>query len=381
MTRRGAGEGSVYRDGDYWVATVEAGRDPVTGRRRRRKVRAPSKPEALAAARQIRDQVDAGVDGTGAGTFGAFLDRWLNTVAAARVSQTTVANYRHVLAPMVRGLGWVPLDRLTAEQVEDFLAAMAAQDYSGSYIRRMRNLATQALDHAAGRGRVARNAAALAIMPRTPPAGERQPYTAAQVAAILDAARGHRLEALLAVGFNLGLRPGELTGLMWDDVDLDSARITVSGSMKKRADGTLARGPVKKSTAGQRTLSLPAAVVDQLRRHRRRQSAERLAAGELWHDQGLVFPNPTGGPTHPAALQGSFRRLTARAGCEGVPYRMRHTAVSLLLDAGATITEVADLTGDDPATLYGHYSHRVREVAAVAAQRMPAILGAVQTGQ
>jgi integrase len=376
MTRRGSGEGSIYQDGDFWVATVEAGRDPTTGRRLRRKVKARTKREVIAKAKQLREQTDAGiVAGAGAVTFGALLDRWLSTVVAARVSETTVESYRTVLLPMVRGLGNVPLSRLTPEHVENLLAAVAEQGFSRSYIRRMRGLAVQALAHATSRSLVVRNVAAMSIMPKTPTAVERQPYTPAQVADILAVARGHRLEALLLVGFHLGLRPGELTGLQWSDVDFDAGTLKVSGSMKKLVDGTLHRGDVKRSTAGVRTLSLPGGLLAVLTAHRKRQKAERLALGPLWHDEGLVFPNETGGAMHPATFQQSFRRITAKAGLDGFPYRMRHTFVSLLLDAGATISEVADLTGDDPATLYRHYRHRVREVATVAADRMPAILG------
>jgi hypothetical protein len=47
---------------------------------------------------------------------------------------------------------------------------------------------------------------------------------------------------------------------------------------------------------------------------------------------------------------------------------MRHTAVSHLLDGGASIEEIADLTGDDLVTLYRHYRHRVRPVASIAAR-------------
>lgn len=42
--------------------------------------------------------------------------------------------------------------------------------------------------------------------------------------------------------------------------------------------------------------------------------------------------------------------------------------VSHLLDGGASIEEIADLTGDDPVTLYRHYRHRVPPVASVAAR-------------
>lgn len=61
--------------------------------------------------------------------------------------------------------------------------------------------------------------------------------------------------------------------------------------------------------------------------------------------------------------------MARRAGVDGAfPYLMRHT-VSQLLDQGATIDEIADLTGDDPTTLYKHYRHKVREVVTVAAER------------
>jgi hypothetical protein len=44
-----------------------------------------------------------------------------------------------------------------------------------------------------------------------------------------------------------------------------------------------------------------------------------------------------------------------------------------MLDAGASLEEVADVLGDDPATLLRHYRHRVRPVAD-ATKRMEDVL-------
>lgn len=122
-------------------------------------------------------------------------------------------------------------------------------------------------------------------------------------------------------------------------------------------------------------MALPAVAVDALRGHRERQSAERVAAGELWSDQGLVFCSQVGTPLDPANLRKRFARWARRAGIDGnvVPYLVRHSAASLLLDAGASIEDAADLLGDDPQTLYRHYRHRVRPVAE-AGLRMQALL-------
>jgi hypothetical protein len=45
MTGRLQGEGSIYKEGDHWVASVEAGRDPLTGRRVRQELKARTKRE------------------------------------------------------------------------------------------------------------------------------------------------------------------------------------------------------------------------------------------------------------------------------------------------------------------------------------------------
>ena len=162
---------------------------------------------------------------------------------------------------------------------------------------------------------------------------------------------------------------------MWEDIDLDvdPATLAVTGSMKRRPDSSLYWGLVKRSTAGQRVVAVPPALRKALTEHRKRQSAERLAAGKRWQDHGLVFCSEVGTPRDPANLRKVFARVAREAGIDAagaVPYTLRHSAVSLLLDAGAPIEEVADLLGDDPQTLYRHYRHRIRPVVTVAADRM-----------
>lgn len=379
--RRGPGEGGCRFEDGYWVATIEGGRHPTTGKRLRIKRKARTKAEALRKADAARQAVNAGLP-VAAGTtlLGDFLSQWIATVVPARVgSANTVENYRTVLdRHIIPGLGKVPLAKLTPEQVDRFLEAKAAAGLSRSYVGRMRSILADALTHAERRGTVGRNAARLSVMPKCEPTAERRSFTADEAKAVLDAANGERLHALVVVGMVLGLRPGELTGLLWTDLDLNGAppTLAVSGSMKRRPDSSLYRGPVKKSRAGERTLALPSVVVTALVDHRKRQAAERLAVGELWTDQGLIFCSEVGTPLDPSNLRTVFGRVVSRAGVgDAVPYLLRHSAASLLIDSGASIEEVADLLGDDPQTLYRHYRHRVRPVVDTAAERMEALFG------
>jgi integrase len=56
---------------------------------------------------------------------------------------------------------------------------------------------------------------------------EMRPLTPAQVKALLEAARGDRLEALYLLAVTTGLRQGELLGLKWEDVDLGAGKLQV----------------------------------------------------------------------------------------------------------------------------------------------------------
>lgn len=82
----------------------------------------------------------------------------------------------------------------------------------------------QALAVAQSRRKVSWNVARVAEMPETTEPTERRSLTPDEARDVLSAAEGHRLETLFVTGMMLGLRPGELTGLRWDDVDLESGQ-------------------------------------------------------------------------------------------------------------------------------------------------------------
>jgi len=348
----------------------------------------PSPQEARAKLRAAQRELDQGVRADSRTTVGKWLDFWLETVVAGRVgSNNTRASYRTIVrAHLKPGLGEVRLSDLTAEQVDMFLRQKAEAGFGRSHVGRMRTILADALRHAERRGLIARNAASLAVMPPTKNPAQRQSLTPADVKALLSAADGERLGAAVAIGLSVGLRPGELLGIQWADLDLDGSppTLTVSRSLKRvpRLDSPgydVALGPVKRSMAGQRTVAVPTKAVAALKAHKARQAAERLKAGDLWQDHGLVFTNEVGGPVDPCHLRRVFARIAKRAGLDVTfPYVLRHTAVSLALDAGASIEQVADMTGDDPRTLYRYYRHKVRPVAE-AGLLMEQVLGTSET--
>ena len=153
-----------------------------------------------------------------------------------------------------------------------------------------------------------------------------------------EADESRRLEALFVLSFMLGLRPGELRKLTWDHVDLDKGVIHVWRSASRTGD--------VKTPQSKRSLVLPKRAVESLKQHKKRQAAERLKAGALYHETGLVFCYEDGRMFSRWALNWRFSKVTQRAGIgHWHAHEGRHTAVSIMSSNGVPIQEISDTMG------------------------------------
>jgi integrase len=121
---------------------------------------------------------------------------------------------------------------------------------------------------------------------------------------------------------------------------------------------------------------MPADLADAVRRHKAEQNERRLASGEGYKDQGLIFSDITGGPWKPASIATLFRTIAKRAGLGHLRYHdLRHTCASLLIDAGFPITTVAQIMGHASAAVTASiYAHAIPKTSEDAAVAMDAIL-------
>jgi len=131
-----------------------------------------------------------------------------------------------------------------------------------------------------------------------------------------------------------------------------------------------------KTTASRRTIALPSPLVDELRKHRRVQTVERLAAGPAWNpDADLLFPDPLGRPVDPAKDWRDWKKVLRAAGVRDVRlHDARHTAATLLLVQGVDIRTVMAIMGWTEMATAQRYSHAVDELRQEAARRMGSAL-------
>jgi integrase len=192
----------------------------------------------------------------------------------------------------------------------------------------------------------------------------RSSLTLDQARALWDGVGEHRLGAMWRVGLLTGLRPGELAGLLWSSVDLDSSSpsITISRSVQL-VKGTPELRDGVKTDGSYRTIGLAPQLVPVLRAHKHAQDVERIAARH-WHDQGLVFTTSSGELLNPSNVRRELTSVCERLHLPSISSNeLRHTAASLMIDAGMTLDQVARVLGHaNTRMLERHYAHRVRPV-------------------
>jgi len=376
--QRPKGEGSIFwrEDKKRYVGQLDLGPDG-TGRRRYRTVSGKTRREVAERLKELRSELDE--SGTVAArnvTFGEIFNGWLEA-KATRLHPSTVHTYRTIgETHLLPALAKRPVAKLRPEDLEAVLIHMSRNGYRKATLAKVRMVARQALDWAVRRRTASWNAFTLADMPMVPTANrQRESLTADEARRVIDAAADHRNGALFLVGLTTGLRPGELTALTWNTLDLDKGTLHVWQAWKGQGPN---RHLAEPKTAGSvRTVALPEIATQSLRAHRQQQIAERLAG--RWPDEwaDLVFVTAAGTPLDPKNLRKLFARIAQKAGVAKLtPNMLRHTATSLLADRGHRNEDIADQLGHRTTRMVElHYRHRLQPVVNIAADTMQELFG------
>ena len=369
--RRGRGEDSIYWDAtkSCYVGAVSLGYSP-SGSRIRKRVMARTKTEVREKLKELHQQAENGLRPRRHYTVNDALDDWLEA-GLDGLAPSTVTVYRNTIGKALREeLGTVELTKLTAGAVQKALANLAARR-STRTVQMSHNVLVRAIRHAERDDLVGRNVAALVKPPKGQLGGRpSKSLTLEQAMALMATARGTRLEAYIVLSLLSGVRTEEARALRWDrlvawvsgqwqpvaEAGFDHEQVAVFVWRAERTGGNT------KTPESRRTLALPRKCVEALREHRVRQAEDRLAAGPLWQDHGLVFASAVGTPMDDHNVRRMFRAITEDAGLGTgwVPREMRHTFVSLLSARGVPVEAIALLAGhNQTATTELVYRHQI----------------------
>lgn len=350
--------GYIRKDGVVYLASVDLGKDPLTGKRRERSETFPTRREARAAIARWQTEIDQGtfVDRS-AQTVADLLRYWMETYVKHNRSENTYVNYHYqVDGHLMPALGYIQVQKLTAAQVQQFYADSLESGVGRRTVELCHLCLHRALDMAVQLGIVGKNVTD-AVQPPKALLVERNAWTREQTRRFLAVARDSHYGPIWLLMATTGMRRGEVLGLRWASVDLDAgvvdirrALVAINGRMKET-------GP---KGGKRRTIPLSAEMVDHLRAHKARQGKRRADLGNVWVDNDLVFTSEVGTPINARNLDREFKRFIAQVGVPEIPiHSVRHTVGTLLVASGEDVRTVADVLGHDPRVLLRTYAHVV----------------------
>lgn len=326
-------------------------------------------------------------------TLADWSEEWLQKHVAPDASPVTVANYRHLLkSRILPQLGEKDLTELTPAVLTDWLIGVresprkttgkpdaqlarkrSPSDQRATASRTSRPLsANTVLHYYTCMEAMLSVAVRMGYLEHNPMEGVRRPKLHRSRPAALteeDAARliagladqDPRLRAAVLLGLICGLRLGEVTELRWTDLNWDSRLLNISRALKYTPEsGSYVAAP--KSDAGERLITLPAAMMPILQQLRYQLTADSLDADDEdrpWRYDGHILYGRDGSRLHHDTPSKWFRSY---ADVQGFPqltfHGLRHAHASLLLAHNIDVVAVASRMGhSDPGVTLRVYAH------------------------
>jgi integrase len=299
----------------------------------------------------------------------AYAEAWLASrrVRGRPLAPRTVERYRTLLnVHVVPVLGHLSLGRLDPAVIRDWHAGLLNAGAPGpATVAKAYRLLHAICNTAVAEQKIPRNPCMIpgASVETNP---ERPIATIDQVYALAEAV-GERWRALVLLGTFCGLRFGELAGLTRPDVDLEQAVVVVRADLDELDGGRLQPGEVK-SAASRRTVSIPMALLDEVRHH-----LDRYAEAGT---DGSVFVGPVGGRLR----RSNFRKqvwlpATHAVGLEGLRFHdLRHTGNTLAASTGASTRELMARMGHASSRAALIYQHATRDRDAAIASALSELI-------
>ncbi|SCK37301.1 Site-specific recombinase XerD [Streptomyces sp. WMMB 714] len=369
---------------------VDAGTDPITGKRRQLTVTRNTLTEAKNEyGRIVNERATGQLVLPSKTTVADLMTAWLK-VSTADVEAATKRSYEDGARYSVTFCGQKPAQQLTEDDVDALVAWMltSARRFGGKPGTGLgsRTVALalfclrSALKLGVRRGVVARNVAADTKIPKAARKATRarerarKPWNEDEVRVFLAHVAGDRLHAPLLLSL-CGLRPAEVCGLRWSAVDLEAGTLSVEFTRTLIAGEVIEKDT--KSEAGERVLPLPAVVAAALKTFRRRQKEERLAAGEGYEPSGFVLVDELGRAVTTEWLRHSAYRLMRSAAVRKVRlYDARHACLSWMANNGVPDVVVSAWAGHaDLSFTKRRYVHSDPQSLAAGSEKLGELLG------
>ena len=310
-------------------------------------------------------------------TVNQFLDQRFEMVVENRYAESTQVTYQYLSEHDIRPVvGHIRLSDLQATDIQRIFNAMTARGVSSNTRRKVYSVLSIALDCAVAWGILEVNPMAHLEIPRREKS-EMRAMSKAEVTSLFAVTDKGPLSEYFRTAVITGMRPGELSGLRWDDLDAVGLIICVQRSLGWKTSGKGWTLSPPKTAKGRREITISKSLVVTLIELKKRQEVLRDAAGANYKDEGFIFVDKTGSPLSRGIVTRVLKGALATSGlAKNIRlYDLRHTSATLLLKAGENIKVVSERLGHANVSITLEiYAHVLPGMQRDAANRMEELL-------
>lgn len=300
-------------------------------------------------------------------SFNQFSFLWLQEYAQGKVKESTLESYQQVIRThLLPFFGNYSLQQINPELVQQYVGAKKKEGkISPKTLNNTLVPLKEMFKHAVRWGYMRENPAAYVEKPSVT-RKEMDFLNREEVLRFLNVLpQDHYPLFLMAI--MTGLRRGELLAAKWSHIDWNRGQYLVKESLYRT------HFVEPKTAYSKRTVNLPPLLLQELKKHRARQSEQKLSLGNEHHDADLVFCQRDGKPLDPNNLVNRvFFPALKKAGIRKIRFHdLRHTFASLLIAQGENPKYIQNQLGHSSIqTTMDRYGHLMPETHRQAVERL-----------
>lgn len=296
--------------------------------------------------------------------FKDYLVEWLKN--RRTLSLETVELYQNNLRLYINpSLGHIPLSKLNAQHIEDFLTDMEEKELGEWSIKRAFSILNAALNSAVTKDLILKNPANKVEKPKVSRKSMKvwEPDYTFDFLAKTNGKSRYWIAMYLAI--MTGMRQGEILGLRWSDIDFNNKSLHIQQTVTKRRrikDGA-------KTPTSIRSVALSTDTIESLKEHRSIILQERLFEGESYQNNDLVVCTGKGGPANANNIYRAWTRFIEKHEAPHITFHdLRHTHVAMMIKQGVHMKVISERLGHSSISvtmdIYGHLLPNMQSDAA-----------------
>ena len=371
--KRANGEGSIRKRLDgRWEGRYTAGYDQ-TGKRIIKNVLGKTQAEVKEKlAKAIEESKKLDIVRSDEYTVAEWLRLWYELYAKPNIRPTTADSYhRGIESHVIPRIGEIKMKKLTSRDIQKMYKDLQENGrlrkskkqqsgLSNATVRGIHMMLHNPLDRAVKERLILRNPTEDCIIPKIQKQ-EMKILHPEDMKVYLEAADKRGVLPMFYLELVTGIRKGELTALLWSDLDEGKRTISVSKQAvgDRNRNVTISRPKTENSV---RKISIPLSAVELLRQEH-----------EKHPDNPWMFPSPkTGEMYHPDSIVKLHEKILKNTGLEHIRFHdLRHTFATMALQNGVDVKTVSSMLGHyDAGFTLRTYTHATRQMQEQAAEKM-----------